>query len=199
MNEDIEKLLQEFLNEKKERDQKRENERQKEVKSDPIPTAEIQQPQQLIATTNKKKVKDQKWWHGFFGKKSLKKTNKIAVIYLRNNGNAELLEQEPRNGFFSINGQTYHERADCIWTVTKDRLPMAIIREWDIIPIGTKRWEEEDMREKFAQLEEHVLKGIRHAELVKSGGFSDSKITPKQMIMWGIIAIIAIAVLVNYL
>ena len=129
----------------------------------------------------------------------MKKNNKIAIIYLRNNGNAELLEQEARNGFFSINGQTYHERADCVWTVTKDRLPMAIIREWDIIPIGTKRWEEEDMREKFAQLEEHVLKGIRHAELVKSGGFSDSKITPKQMIVWGIIAIVAIAVLINYL
>ena len=75
-----------------------------------------------------------------------------------------------------------------------------IIREWDLIPLGTKKWEDEDMREKFAELEQHVLKGIRNAELVKmGGGESDSKFTTKQLILWVIVAVVAGAILINYI
>lgn len=147
----------------------------------------------------KEKKDNDKWWGKFFKRNKLKKPSMVAIIYLRNNGNAELLEQAPKNGMFSINGQTYHERSDCIYTVTKDRIPMAIIKEWDIIPVGTKRWDEDTMKEKFSQLEEHVLKGIRHAELVRRDGEERKPLATKQMILYVILAIVVGAILINYI
>jgi len=147
---------------------------------------------------SKKTKEKESWWSKFFSGKKLKKPNVVAVIYLRNNGNAEMMEVESKNEMFSIHGKTYHERNDCIYTVTKDRIPMAIIPEWSLIPIGTKRWEDHPMLEKFSQLEEHVLKGIRHAELVRRDGQESKPISTKQMIFWVIIAIVAGAILINY-
>ena len=154
-----------------------------------------------IKETKKKKREILKWWSKNFNKTKLKKSNKIAVIYLRNNGNADLMELESKNGFFNIEGKPFHEDRDCIYTITKDRLPLAIVFEWDMLPIGTKKWDDQDMRDKFSQLETHVLKGIRHAELVKLGGGSgdEKKFTVKQAIIWGIAGIVAVAVLINYI
>jgi len=156
----------------------------------------IERPRDLRKSKDKDK---DKWWTKFFSKNKLKKPNVVAVVFLRNNGNAELMELEPKNEMFSIYGKTYHERSDCVFTVTKDRIPMAIIPEWSLIPVGTQRWEEQDMTEKFSQLEEHVLRGIRHAELVRRDGEERKPITSKQVILWVIVAIIAGAVLVNYI
>lgn len=147
--------------------------------------------------TNKK---SQGWWTKFINKKKFKNPNKVAIIFLRNNGNADLLQKKAKNGFFTIHEKQYHENNDCTYNVTKDRIPLAIIREWDIIPLGTKKWEDQTMREQFAQLEDHVLKGIRNAELVKSGGGGlDSKITTKQMILWGLALLVGAILLVNYI
>lgn len=147
-----------------------------------------------------KESKKERWWTKHFGKDKLKKSNKVAIVFLRNNGNAELLEQESRNGFFTVNGTNYHERRDCTYTITKDRIPLIIIKEWDIIPMGTKDWDDKDMREKFSELENHVLKGIRYAELVKVGGGGiESKISIKQVIIYGIAALVGVVVLMNYI
>jgi len=144
--------------------------------------------------------KSEKWWSKFINKKKFKNSNKVAIIFLRNNGNADLLQKKAKNGFFTINEKQYHENNDCTYTVTKDRIPLAIIREWDILPLGTKKWEDESMREKFAELEEHVLKGIRYAELVKSGGGGlDSKLSTKQIILWGLALLVGAILLVNYI
>ncbi len=145
------------------------------------------------------KKKDLKWFTKFFSKGGLKKTNKVAVVYLRNNGNADLMEVETRRGFFKIKGKSFHEDRDCVYTVTKDRIPLMIQKEWDIMPIGTKRRDDEIMSEKFAQLEDHVLTGIRAAELVKTGGESDGKFSGKQVVIYAILAIIAGALFVSYL
>ncbi len=158
----------------------------------------LREPNELEKSKKGKKKKDQKWWSKVFNKDKLKKSNKAAVIYLRNNGNADLMEVETRNGFFTIEGKPYHEDRDCIYTITKDRIPLMIQREWDLIPIGTKKWDDDSMREKFAELEQHVLKGIRAAELVKSGGQGfEGKLTPKQIILWGLAALVGVVIVVN--
>jgi len=146
----------------------------------------------------KKKKIDQRWWEKTFNKKKFKKPSKVAIVYLRNNGNADLMQVETRNGFFNVNGKIYHEDRDCVYTISKDKIPLLIIREWDLIPLGTKKWDDESMREKFAELEQHVLKGIRAAELVRTGGGLDGKFTIKQMILWGLVILVGIVILVNY-
>ncbi len=148
----------------------------------------------------KKKKELLTWWGKNFNKNKLKKSNKVAVVYLRDNGNADLMELESKNGFFNINGKSYHENRDCTFTITKDRLPLIIVKEWDILPLGNKTWDDKPMREKFAELETHVLKGIRHAELVKVGGEKDTKsVSTKQAILWALVALVIGAVVVNYL
>ncbi len=159
-------------------------------------------PKELIVQPNKKdkkKKKDSKWWSKTFNKDKFKKTNKVGIVYLRNNRNADLMELETRNGFFSIEGNQYNEDRDCVYTVTKDRIPLLIIREWDLIPLGTKKWEDDDMREKFSQLSQHVIKGIKNAELVRSGGGIDSKLTPKQLILWGLAALVGVIIIMNFI
>ncbi|HEC39518.1 hypothetical protein LCGC14_0538290 [marine sediment metagenome] len=147
-----------------------------------------------------KKKKENNLWSKTFNKDKLKKPNKAGVVYLRNNGNADLMQVNTVNGFFSIESKIYHEDRDCVYTITKDRTPLLIVREWDLIPLGTKKWEDEPMRKKFAELEQHVLKGIRQAELVKSGGAGiDSKLTPKQLILWGLAALVGVIVLTNFI
>jgi len=137
-------------------------------------------------------------WDRMFRKNKLKKPNKIAVIYLRKNGVAEPMEVESKNGFFNINNRTYHEDKDCIYRLGKDKYPFAMIQEWNVTPIGRKEWEDKDMQEKFHTLEDHVMKGIRHAERVRMEGEGQMKLNPKTLVVLGIMAIIAIAFIVNY-
>lgn len=146
-----------------------------------------------------KKKKDSKWSDKFFKKARFKKPTKVAVIYLRENGIAEPMEVESKNGLFTIGRKTYHERKDCTYTITKERIPLAIIPEWSPVPLGTKIWEEKPMYEKFNELQDHVLRGIRHAELVKMGEKERGKISVKQAVIAGIVVIVGLALLTNFL
>jgi len=151
--------------------------------------------------TNKKVKKEKKGvslFEKLFKKSLLKKPDKVAVIYLRNNGIAEPMEVTSKKGFFTINNRTYHEKRDCIYTVTKERIPLAIIKEWDIFPIGTKKWDDEPMREKFSELEDHALRGIRYAELVKMGDHDRPKLNYKTMILIALGIIIVLAIAIGY-
>ncbi len=163
-----------------------------------IPEVPVENVEPETKKEKKDKKKDAKWWTKVFNKDKLKKSNRVGVIFLRNNGKADLMEVITRNGFFAIEGKTYHENRDCVYMLTKERIPLLIQREWDIIPLGTKKWDDEPMREKFAELEQHVLKGIRAAELVKSGGGGiETKLTPKQMILWGLVILVGGIILFN--
>jgi len=142
----------------------------------------------------KKKKKKLNFWQRWFSDKRLNKPNLVAVLFLRNNGNAETLVIPTIRSFFSINGKTYHERRDCTYTVTKERKPLAIIREWDMMPIGTKNWDELEMRKKFSELQDQTLRGIRHAELVKMGDKESKKFNTKTAVMIIIGLIIAGAI-----
>lgn len=151
----------------------------------------------------KKKKKKDRGIFSFLNSKTLKKPNRVGVLYLRNNGVAEPMEVESHRGFFIIEGKTYHDNRDCIFTVItkdKDRVPLAVIPEWSLIPLGTKRWEDRSMLEKFAELQDHTIKGIRNSELVKMGDQPYKKpMTPKQMILWGLAVLVGGIVLVNFI
>ncbi len=145
-----------------------------------------------------KNGKEKTFFGRLFNKQRLEKTKKVAVVYLRENGNAEMMEVETKKGFFQIGGNTYHERRDCTFTVQKDRLPLAIIPEWNLTPIGTKHWDEKTLQQKFSNLQEHAIRGIRNAELVKSGERDKVKLNAKAIVGIVIVAIIAVAIFMGY-
>lgn len=155
----------------------------------------IEAPIQRISQPPKRPEKKKKFWDLMFNKDKIQKQKKVAVVFLKNDRTAVPMEVEPKNGFFNINGKTYHENRDCIYTMTKDRIPLAIIPEWSMIPIGTKFWEDKDMLEKFAELQDHALKGIRHAELVKMGEKDGSR-KVNMKVAFGILIMIIIGFVV---
>lgn len=141
------------------------------------------------------------FWESLWKKRRLDKPGVVAVIYLKENGNAEKLEVKTNKGFFSIAGRTYHEKRDCTYTMmlNKERYPLAIIPEWNLTPLGTKEWEDKAIQEKFAILQDDVMKGIRHAERVRSGESSgETKVNAKLLISGAIAAAIVIAVIMGY-
>jgi hypothetical protein len=147
---------------------------------------------------DKKKAMKKTWHQNLFKKEKFKKPNKVAVIFLRQNGTAEPMEKETKNNFFEIDGQTYHERRDCTYFIGKDRVPLAVIPEGGFIPLGTSKWYEKDMLVKFHEAQDHLLRGIRHAELVRSGGVGVSPNT-KKMIGIGLLILVGLVILFNYI
>ncbi len=148
---------------------------------------------------DKKEKKKSNWWTKAFKSKDFKKPKLIAVLFLRNNGRAEAMQLETKNGFFNIDRKTYHERKDCTWIVGKERIPLAIIPEWSLIPLGTEEWQDKPMLEKFNELQDHTLKGIRHAELVKEGMKDFSNIPAKKIIIWGLVILVGGIIIANYI
>lgn len=133
-----------------------------------------------------------------FNFKKLKKPNKVAVIFLKKNGTAEFKEETVTQGFFNIEGKTYHENEDCIYTIDKERLPLAIIPEWNLTPIGKQKWYDQEQQEIFAILQDHAMKGIRHAERVRMGEADGKKLNPKAAIGIAIAIVIVVAVFMGY-
>lgn len=154
---------------------------------------------------NKKEEKKEKekpkkgFWDKAWSKSKLEKKSTVAVLYLRENGTAEPMEIRSERGFFNINGKTYHERRDCIYTINKERYPLAIIPEFSITPFGRKEWYDKKPQEIISILQDHCMKGIRHAERVRSGE-SDigNKISIKTAIIIGIVLIILVAIIMGY-
>ena len=166
---------------------------------------EIPLPLEIIDRDDKKKSKDKKhekqgFWAKIFKKKRLIKPKRVAVIYLYNNGSAETSIQETKEGFFSMNNKTYHERRDCTYMIEieRERFPLAIIPEWSLIPLGTEGWKDKTMQEKFSELQDHVLSAIRRAELVKMGAGALPALNMKTIILAGILVLIVGAVILNY-
>ena len=176
----------------------REIDKQLEKKDLPqLPTTLPPTPSE-VPEPEKKDKKGKTWHQNLFKKEKFKKPNKVAVIFLRKNGNAEPMEKEPKNGMFEIEGQTYHERRDCTYFIGKDRIPLAVIPEGGFIPFGTAKWYEKDMLGKFHEAQDHLLRGIRHAELVRVGGMGVSP-NVKKMIGIGLLALVVLVVLFNYI
>jgi len=161
---------------------------------------EQKKPTEKKKEAEKKKVGEKKdIWEKFFKDKKLDKGNNVAVIYLRENGNADPMVVPSKQGMFNIEGKTYHERKDCTYTVGKERYPLAIIEEWSVTPKGTNYWQEKDIQEKCAILQDHVMKGIRHAERVRMGEREGMKLNAKTIIVLAIVGIIVFAIIMSYL
>lgn len=138
-------------------------------------------------------------WAKIFNKNKLKKPEKVAVLYLRKNNNAQGLEVEAKKGFFSIDGTTYHIQRDCQFKMGKEGLPLLVIEEEDLVPRGNTEFyqklkELKAFERKAAEYEDLVLKAIRHAELVRAEGGDKMKINPKVAIGLIIAAIIGYAI-----
>src|SRR3990167_5750774 len=88
----------------------------------------------------KEKVLGKGFWKKVIDENKLKKPDRVAIMFLRNNGTAETYYLKSKNGMFEIDGKTYHERRDCVYRIGKERVPLAIIPEWSLIPIGTERF-----------------------------------------------------------
>lgn len=175
------------------------NEIDKKIKEATLPPLPESLPQEPAKDSNlEKKVKKQTWFQNLFRKERFKKPNKVAIIFLRKNGTAEPMEKETRNGCFEIGGQTYHERRDCTYFFGKHRIPLAVIPEGGFIPFGTLKWYERTMLEKFHEAQDHLLRGIRHAELVRVGGMGVNP-NVKKMIGLGLLILVVLVVLFNYL
>ena len=167
--------------------------KQKDLPPLPTPPLPVSVPE-----PEKKKDDGKKWHKSLFKKEKFKKPNKVAVIFLRKNGTAEPMEKETKQGFFEIGGETYHERADCTYFIGKDRIPLAVIPEGGFIPLGTSKWYEKDMLSKFHEAQDHLLRGIRHAELVRTGGMEVSP-NMKKMIGIGLLVLVGLVILFNYI
>ncbi len=151
-----------------------------------------------IEDPNKKSKKG--FWHKAWNKNKLKNPDAVAVLFLHEKRMAEPMILKPIKGFFNIKGKTYHERDDCTYTMKgKDRFPLAIIKEWAIIPLGTEDWDEKEVQEKVSLFQDHAIKGIRHAERVRLGERNEMKMNGKAMIGIGIMAIIGVALLISYI
>lgn len=148
--------------------------------------------------TEKDKKQKRSFWERLWKKNKLKQPKKVAVLYLRKNGNAEPMEVESRDGFFNINNRVYHENRDCMFSLGRERYPLAIIPEGSVTPIGRKEWEDKEMQEKFATLQDHVMKGIRHAERVRMGEKEGKPLNIKAIIVIAIVALVAGAIFVGY-
>ncbi len=152
----------------------------------------------VVGDKEEKKKEKTSFWDRVFNKKRLKRPDTVAVLFLRKNGVAEPMEVPIKHGFFSIYGKTYHEERDCIYRLGRDKYPLAMIPEWNVVPIGKKEWEDKPMQEKFHTLEDHVMKGIRHAEKARTGEVSDRKLDAKSIIVIGIVVIVALAFIMGY-
>lgn len=148
----------------------------------------------------KEPIRKKNIWDRVFNKRKIRKPNQVAVLLLKDNNSAQPMVVETRKGFFNIQGKVYHEDNDCIYQIKAgiDRIPLAIIPDWSLIPYGTKRWHDKPLLQKFAELQDHTMRGIRHAELVKMGETEKKKINPKVAIGLIIVAIVAFAILRNY-
>ncbi len=152
----------------------------------------------LSKSEDKKKKKGKGEVFRSFNKRKMKKPSAVGVYFLRNNGKIEQKEIETKHGFFNIEGKTYHEDADCIFR-NKEGYPIAIIPEWSLVPYGTRKWHDKSMLEKFAELQDHALRGIRHAELVKMGERDGPKISGKAIVGFIILAIIGMVLVSSYI
>lgn len=154
--------------------------------------------EEKVEKKNKKGI-----WEKMFNSSKLKKPKKVAVLYLRNNNIAEPHIVDTKRGFFVIEGKTYHIERDCLYTMTKERIPLAVIPEDGLIPEGNSEYYKnlktlKDFEKRVARHQDLALNAIRHAELVKMGERDGPKINAKVAIGIIILAIIAIAILKNY-
>lgn len=159
---------------------------------------------EVIEQTEKRKPDRNSLWSKLWSKGKLSKPQRIAVIYLRKNNQAEPIVAEAKKGFFVIHDRTYHVERDCIYNLGKERVPFAIIEEeglkaWGNADFLKKMEEAKGIEKVVADFQNLALNAIRHAELVKlAGEEGKGKLNPKYVIGGLILLAIGYAVYKAY-
>lgn len=160
----------------------------------PQETLERQTLERKVESSEKKGI-----WAKLWRNNKLEKANMVAVLFLRKIGTAVPMELRPENGFFNIEGLAYHERRDCTYYLKKNKTPLVVIREGELLPMGNKDWQEREIQEKCAICQDHVMKGIRHAERVRMGeNMGGKKLDGKSIVGISIAVIVVLAFLFSY-
>lgn len=125
---------------------------------------------ELPKLNEKDERKNLSFWQRIFKKDKVKKPNMVVVQLLKNNGTSEVIYMETKDDMFTIGDCVYHTRKDCAFTlfVGNDRIPLCILPEWSMIPIGTRAFYELTPERRIAEYQNLALKAIRMAETVKA-------------------------------
>ena len=153
------------------------------VNNIPIVESKIVDPD-LIAEPKQKK----KWFKIFKSDKA--KKNKVAIIYLSNDGEIKPIYKEVKDGLFKINGKTYHE-TDCYHTYGRKRMPAVVIPEWGLIPISRENYAK-NFAADAQEAQQLIIKAVENAEIVRLQEQQGKKIDPKLVL--GIIAIAIVGI-----
>lgn len=157
-------------------------------------------PVEQIPVQTETKDKKQGIFAKLLNRKKLKTPDTIAVLFLRINGTAEVIYKEPKLGIFEQSGRTYHVLEDCRYTMSlgKETLPLCILPEKSLTPLGTGKYYDQDLQERVAELQDLCIRGIKSAELVKLEGEKKPGMNPKTVIIFVILAIIGFAFYKQY-
>lgn len=139
----------------------------------------------------KSKKKEKRFDLPFFTKAKAKnsyKKNNILILYLKRDRNIVVKWGSMNDGLVFFDGYKYHNANQKYVYFWKSRIPLIIIPEWSLNPIGN----EEDCKEEEKVDAQHI--GIRAFEAYKNQG-SLNKISPKMWIWIGIGGIIVAYVL----
>jgi len=121
------------------------------------------------------------------------KNKEEPVVFLRNNGVAQILFVAPKDDMYEIEGKKYHHKFGCDWEL-KEGLKtkkIKIIPEWGMYPLGTAVYLKE-LHAEDAQIQYDMIHAIQTAETIRY--LEDKKKTqlnPKTVVI-GIIALIVI-------
>ena len=74
--------------------------------------------------------------------RSIIKKNRVVVLMLKTNRDIEYSIVDIVSGFVKVKDYYYNARADCVWRDNMTKLPMLVLREWDMQPVGTKDFEQ---------------------------------------------------------
>jgi len=142
-----------------------------------------------------KETKKEKEAKGLMSKIFNKKTKKSEepVLFLRNNGVAQIMFISPKANMYEIEGRNYHQRFGCDWELKEGfkNKKIKIIPEWGMYPLGNSDYISE-LKVEDSQIQYDMIHAIQNAETVryleeKKG----TKLNPKLVVI-GIIALIVV-------
>lgn len=117
--------------------------------------------------------------------KKMEAQGNVLTMYLQKNGLASLrYVKMDEVGQIKIDGYVYHER-NAVWRFGKKNDPLLLIMEGSLVPIN-KETMKDNLGMETAEAQKLMIKGIEHAEVVKSGNLDDSANKVKGPGKWAI-------------
>jgi len=114
--------------------------------------------------------------------------NHVLIIFLRRNREVELKYMEILNDMIRIEDKYYDARVDCYYTYGKSRVPVLVIPEWSLRPIGTADYQRVVARGETTDLQDITIKA--HERMEASG--KKMKISPQAIVIFVLLGIVAI-------